>query len=231
MTIKAVIFDLDGVLVDSKNWHYTALNKALSMSSYDKIQKHEHLSRFDGLPTREKLMMLLEDGRINEFDISAIELHKRHAFDSIIRRNDLFNKLIENTIDILYFLGYRIGVASNAIESTVIHVLKEMRISAMIHSVLSNEDVDRKKPDPEIYIKSMNILRVRPEETLILEDNANGIASAKASGANVLIVNSSKDVNRKNIFEKIEQLNKECVLNKNETLETHQKSAQKNKEA
>ena len=57
--IKAVIFDMDGVLIDAKEWHYEALNNALKLFGY-KISRHDHLVTFDGLPTRAKLQMMTE---------------------------------------------------------------------------------------------------------------------------------------------------------------------------
>ena len=62
MTIKAVIFDMDGVLIDAKEWHYESLNSALSLFGYE-ISRHDHLVTYDGLPTKKKLEMLsLENG-------------------------------------------------------------------------------------------------------------------------------------------------------------------------
>lgn len=55
--IKAVIFDMDGVLIDAKEWHYDALNKALSLFGYE-ISRYDHLITYDGLPTKKKLEML-----------------------------------------------------------------------------------------------------------------------------------------------------------------------------
>ena len=57
MKIKAVLFDLDGVLVDATEWHFNALNRALSLFGYT-ISRYEHLTTYNGLPTRKKLEML-----------------------------------------------------------------------------------------------------------------------------------------------------------------------------
>ena len=55
--IKAIIFDMDGVLIEAKDWHYEALNKALSLFGYE-ISRYDHLVTYDGLPTSKKLEML-----------------------------------------------------------------------------------------------------------------------------------------------------------------------------
>ena len=62
MKIKAIVFDMDGVLIEAKDWHYEALNRALSMFGH-KISRYDHLVSYNGLPTRRKLEMLsLEQG-------------------------------------------------------------------------------------------------------------------------------------------------------------------------
>ena len=58
--IKAILFDMDGVLIDAKDWHYEALNKALRLFGYE-ITRYDHLHNFDGLPTKEKLNMISEE--------------------------------------------------------------------------------------------------------------------------------------------------------------------------
>ena len=55
--IKAIIFDMDGVLIDAKDWHYEALNKALHLFGFG-INRYDHLTMYDGLPTKKKLDML-----------------------------------------------------------------------------------------------------------------------------------------------------------------------------
>ena len=75
---------------------------------------------------------------------------------------------------------------------------------------MSNEDVIKPKPDPEIYLKAMNKLGLKSEEVVIVEDNINGIQAAKASGGNVLEVKNTEEVNYKNIIEFINNCNKKC---------------------
>ena len=72
--------------------------------------------------------------------------------------------------------------------------------------LLSNQDVEKPKPDPEIYLSAMEKLSSKPEETLIIEDNFNGIQAARASGAFVLEVSGVDEVNLYNIKRKIEEI-------------------------
>ena len=83
--IKAVVFDMDGVLIDAREWHYEALNKALKLFGYE-ITRYDHLSTYDGLPTRVKLQMLTVERGL---PARAARLHQRAqaAVHDGIRRN------------------------------------------------------------------------------------------------------------------------------------------------
>ena len=80
--IKSIIFDLDGVLVDTKTIHFDALNLALSKTkSKNTINFSDHLKTFDGLPTKQKLEILLKQKKINKNEISKITKNKKGEMD------------------------------------------------------------------------------------------------------------------------------------------------------
>lgn len=196
--IKAIIFDMDGVLIDAKDWHYEALNKALEIFGMT-INRHEHLVTYDGLPTLKKLEILSTDKGL------PIQLHKfinnlkQRYTNEIIYTKCKPNYLHEFALSRLKGQGFKLAVCSNSIRNTVEVMLDRADILKYFDFYLSNEDVNFAKPNPEIYIKAINILGLDPSECLILEDNENGIKAAKASGANLLIVNDVSDVNFDNI--------------------------------
>ena len=76
--IKAILFDMDGVLIDAKDWHYEALNKALGLFGME-ISRYDHLHSFDGLPTKEKLRMLSEEFYLPESLHSFINQMKQQV--------------------------------------------------------------------------------------------------------------------------------------------------------
>lgn len=77
-----------------------------------------------------------------------------------------------------------------------------------IDRIISNQDVSKGKPDPEMYLKAMQAFNLKPEECLILEDNENGIRAARASGANLLVIGEVSDTNYTNIRNKINAIEK-----------------------
>jgi beta-phosphoglucomutase len=90
--------------------------------------------------------------------------------------------------------GYRLGVASNSVRRTVEEMMERSDLMRYLDVFISNEDVSRPKPDPEMYRVAMEQLGVRPDETVIVEDNENGVKAATAAGAHVLIVEGPDDV-------------------------------------
>ena len=99
------------------------------------------------------------------------------------------------------------GVCSNSVRGSVHNMMHLSKLDKYLDIQLSNEDVENAKPDPEMYITGMDKLGVLPSETLILEDNDHGIQAAKASGAHVMVVGTTDDVNYQRITKYIQDIN------------------------
>ena len=196
--IKAIIFDMDGVLIDAKDWHYEALNKALSLFGFT-ISRYDHLVTYDGLPTKKKLEMLtLERGLPKGLHQFINDLKQIYTMEMIFQKcKPVFYH--EYALSRLKAEGYKLAVASNSIRQTVELMMEKSNLARYMDLMLSNQDVSKPKPDPEIYNTAITRLGLKPEECLIVEDNQNGIKAAQASGANVMIVSSVEDVNYTNI--------------------------------
>ncbi|OOV89099.1 HAD family hydrolase [Pseudomonas sp. MF4836] len=204
--IKAVIFDMDGVLIEAKDWHYEALNKALNLFGYT-ISRHDHLTTYDGLPTSRKLGMLSV-----ELDL-PVELHSFINEMKQVYTMEIVYGLCKPTFVHQYALsalkkqGYKLAVASNSIRNTVGMMMEKARLDQYLDLKLSNEDVENPKPAPDIYTLAIRSFGLSPEECLIVEDNENGIRAARASGAHVLVVENVEDVNLENITNRIQEIN------------------------
>ncbi|MBL8861161.1 MAG: HAD family phosphatase [Planctomycetes bacterium] len=193
MKIEAVVFDMDGVLIDAKEWHYHALNRALELFGYS-ISRADHLTTFDGLPTSRKLEILSRErelpralhGFVNamkqQYTVEQIHLHCKPVFTH------------EYTLSQLKAAGYKLGLASNSIKSTVALMMEKSRLSQYLDVMLSNQDVSHAKPHPEMYLKAAEALGTPPDRCLVVEDNEHGIKAAEAAGCQVLVVQSVLDV-------------------------------------
>ena len=203
--IEAVIFDMDGVLIDAKEWHYEALNKALCLFGCE-ITRHEHLVSYDGLPTKEKLKMLtLERNLPAKLHGFINEMKQRYTVEAIFNycRPNFYHQY---ALARLRQDEYKIAVCSNSIRNTVQLMMEKSDLLKYVEFYLSNQDIRKPKPDPEIYCMAMEKLLVKPERCLILEDNKHGIMSAEAAGGYVYIVEDVKEVTYDNIVRKIKEL-------------------------
>ncbi|EAL7864935.1 HAD family phosphatase [Campylobacter lari] len=206
--IKAIFFDMDGVLIEAKDWHYEALNKALKLFGME-ISRIEHLTTFDGLPTKDKLKMLsLERGLPMGLHGFINELKQQYTMDLVhslckprFHHEYALSKLKES--------GYKMAVCSNSIRNTIEIMMQKASLDVYLDFYISNEDVKKGKPDPEMYNKAIERMNLHPKECMIVEDNENGIKAAKASGANVMIVEEIIEVNYENILKHIDSFQKE----------------------
>ncbi len=206
--IKAVVFDMDGVLIEAKEWHYEALNKALRLFGYE-INRYEHLTTFDGLPTRNKLEML-SSIRGLPADLHGFINYMKQSYTMEmvhVQCKPTFHH--EYALAHLKKCGMKLAVASNSIRHTVEVMMERSNLARHLDVMLSNEDVKKAKPAPDIYLKAMELLGVKPEETMIVEDNENGIRAARESGASVMVVNDTEDVNWQSISKHIDMFNNE----------------------
>ena len=200
--IKLVIFDLDGVLVEAKQIHYEALNKALG-EQYA-ISWDEHLSTYDGLKTNQKLEMLHKYKGLPQEQFKTIWDNKQKY--TLKALSDLKpNAQLQVCMDLLINQGYKLAVCSNSIRKTVLTVLSKFDIIDRFDLILSNEDIVNSKPHPEMYWVAMSKIGCLPEETLIVEDSPYGLLAASRSKAHVMRVGSPKEVNYNNIYKYLNQ--------------------------
>jgi HAD superfamily hydrolase (TIGR01509 family) len=195
--IKLIIFDLDGVLVEAKTIHFDSLNEALG-PKYS-IEWNEHLSKYDGLKTNQKLKMLTkEKGLPTELYKQVWDEKQRLTLKKLseLKPSPQLQVCISSLVD----QGYKITCCSNSIRKTVLTVLSKLGIIEYFDLILSNEDVKNSKPHPEIYWKSISMMSCLPEETLIVEDSPFGLLAASRSKSHVMRVESPKDITYNNIY-------------------------------
>lgn len=203
--IKAVIFDMDGVLIEAKDWHYEALNKALGLFGME-ISRYDHLVTYDGLPTTKKLEMLsTERGLPLELHKFINEMKQQYTLE-IVYAQCKPRFYHEYALSRLKQNGYKLAVASNSIRKTVQIMMEQSSLMGYLDFYLSNQDVKLSKPDPEIYTMAIQKLALSPRECLIVEDNEKGIKAAKASGAWLMEVDEVEKVNYSNIMNHIKQI-------------------------
>lgn len=192
---KLVIFDLDGVLVDACDWHRDALNEALLEVSNTSIEEKEHVSTFNGIPTRKKLEILIDQKRVKESELERIYDLKQEKTIQIIQQKAQKRKEKIELITELKRRGFVVACFTNSIRETANLMLSKTGVLDLFELVVTNQDVSNPKPDPEGYVKVMKHFRASKEETCIIEDSPKGIEAAEQSGAQVIVVKNPDDVN------------------------------------
>ena len=201
--IDTIIFDLDGVLINSKDIHFEALNKSLSKNSANyQISYEDHLKSFDGLPTKTKLEILNKKKVIPKILNKKIKNEKNIITRKLLNERLVFNKKTYQLFEKLS-KKFKIGIATNAIEETLKIALKKLKISKFVNYSLSTENIKNPKPHPEIYLRCIINLNSKPKNTLVLEDSHNGRISAKEAGARLMPIKNLTDVTYKNIIDYI----------------------------
>jgi HAD superfamily hydrolase (TIGR01509 family) len=207
MAVPLIIFDLDGVLIDSKETHYNALNLALSeFGSNLMITRVEQDEIFEGLTTKAKLNILTETRGLPETTHDDVWKLKQEYSAKLFANISPDYELI-NLFKFIKASKIKIAVASNSIRKTLDSCLKSLGLLDLIDYSLSNEDVSLPKPSPEIYNRVMEHFSTTPDRVVIFEDSPIGLMAAQASGARIEQVRNRSDIWFDRILRVVEELN------------------------
>jgi len=178
--IKAIITDFDGTLVDTFEANYAAYSMAFKQSGLEISREQYHTCyglRFDAF---------MNTMKIDDTDIrSKIKKEKADVYPMCFCH-------LKPNIALIDFIqkakasGMKVAIASTAQRGNLMNVLKFLLLEDLFDIIIAGDAVKEGKPNPEIYLTSMSLLKVSPSETLIFEDSEVGIMAAERSGANVI---------------------------------------------
>jgi beta-phosphoglucomutase len=197
--MKLAIFDLDGVLVNTTEIHTAALRRAVAYVIDGKAHQEPYLDAADGIRTRDKLARLADSYDLTDIAVDCLD----HLKNKIVTQQLSLLKPNQEIIDGIKALrqrGYKVAVASNSRRSSVDTVLEQIGLTGLVNFSISGDEVDLPKPDPEIFIKTIQYFDVSyfPQcamdlnEVYIFEDSPAGLEAARNSGARVIQVDPSK---------------------------------------
>jgi len=196
-----ILFDLDGVLADIKHIHYQTLNRALEEVGPQFVINHrDHLQRYDGLKTTAKLQKMSAERGLDPALHKRIWERKQQLTAQALTGIES-NPRLQELMKSLCRAGFQLAVCSNSIRQTVCTVLDGLGVTPFLDLVLSNEDIQRPKPHPEIYWRAMSQLNGHPTRTVIVEDSPAGLEAAHYAGAKVLQVKNSQDLTLEKIMD------------------------------
>lgn len=191
--IKAVLFDMDGVLIDARDWHFQALNEALTPFGYQ-IAYEKHLERFNGLSTKSKLNILSEEFGFPTTLHNAVNAIKQDRTLRLAGQLCFPNVQHQILLSRLRQKKIYIAVVTNSIRKSAEALLDYAQLLDLLDTLVTNQDVKKQKPDPECYALACKNLGIEPSQALVIEDGDYGAQAAIAAGCRVIRVNSPSDV-------------------------------------
>lgn len=186
--IKAVIFDKDGVLIETFDLHAKA--HLIVLSELGIKAKTEDIAKRYGKLTSHILKEVTHEYGKDITDIAAQELaNKKEEIYRKMAEKKL--KLLPGVKKMLIYLrkkDYKIGLASSSSRESIEQLLRVAKIKKIFDATISGWEIKTGKPDPEIFLKCAERLKIEPEECVVVEDSIHGIEAAKRAGMKCIAV-------------------------------------------
>jgi len=187
---KAVIFDLDGTLIDNNSYHLKSWIEYLKNHGRN-ISEEEYNLNFNGR-TNKDVIQYIFDRQMNDEEILKYSLEK----EALYRKNyKEFIKPVNGLIEFMRILKRKniaMAIATSGIQPNIDFMFENIPIKKYFKTVVNSSHIIKGKPDPEIYLKAASLLNVSPKNCLVFEDAVVGIKSAKSAGMRVVAITTTQ---------------------------------------
>lgn len=183
--IKAIVFDFDGVILDSERLMFVVMQEM-----FQKYQVDLPLNVWgQAIGTQHGFdpVGYLEEKSGKKVDKDTFLEERDAKFNALVDRENVLPG-VEQVLESAERLGLKIGLATSSAADWPAKHLKRFGLSQYFHCIKTADDVERVKPDPELYIQSLKDLEVGPKEALAIEDSFNGSLAAKKAGMYCIVV-------------------------------------------
>jgi beta-phosphoglucomutase len=198
MTIKACIFDLDGVIVDTAKYHYLAWKELAKGLSFDFTEKDNE--RLKGVSRMRSLDILLEIGKKEldeETKLKFAENKNKKYLEYILKMTP--EEILPGVIDFLKDLRSKnIKIALGSASKNAMTILNQLKLKDYFEVVIDGTKVSKAKPDPEVFLKGAEALHIKPEECIVFEDAEAGIEAAINGGFKCVGIGSPENLSNAN---------------------------------
>lgn len=182
--MKAVIFDMDGVLMDSQPYHFKA--DIDTMAEYGVIKDQKFYESFAGTLTADRMRTLKEMFGL-DVPVEEMTIKRENMILDIMGKEDI--KPVSGIPEFLKSIkekGLTTAVASSSDYKLINLILDRLKIAQYFDSITSGSDVKRGKPSPDVFLLAAERIGIEPAECLVVEDSENGVKAAKAAGMKAL---------------------------------------------
>jgi len=176
----AVIFDMDGVLVDTYHAHYQSW---LAMAEQEGFSfSEEEFAETFGRTSREIIAHFWGEGRLSDAEIAEMDNRKEAAFRQIIERDFPAMPGVHALLESLDAAGFRLAVGSSGPPENVATVIERLGAGSLFSATVNGMDVTRGKPDPQVFLTAAEKLGLPPARCAVVEDAPPGVEAANAAG-------------------------------------------------
>lgn len=186
---KGVIFDMDGVIVDNHHYHFSAWMEFAKRYNF-KLNEDIYRDQFNGKTNKDLFKMVFGD------DITADDIQK-YAEEKEGLYHDLYSKHMKAHTGLLDFLEYlranhiRMALGTSAPTMNVDFILDNLKLRQYFNTIVDGSQVDKGKPDPQVYQLCVNKLGLEPKECVVFEDSLAGLESGERAGCTIIAVATS----------------------------------------
>lgn len=178
--IKAVIFDMDGVLIDTERISFNAFKEVLSGYNYEMSEAFYLTMIGRNIKSIKELMM---DEYGSEFPFEEVyEKKVKIAVDTIERDGVIVKPGVHEIVNYLRENNFKIAVATSTRRERAHYLLEQVGIKDKVNYIICGDQVENSKPDPEIFLKAAKGLGIAPENCMVIEDSDAGILAASRAG-------------------------------------------------
>ena len=191
--IKAVIFDMDGVLIDSEPLWRKAMIEGFA--SIGVLITEEDCKKTTGNRLKEVVEYWFE--KLNIYDVLPTEIEHR-IINMLVKLINNEGKAISGVIEVINFCNnknIKIGLATSSSNQLMEAVLEKLNLKNTFKSSISAENMEYGKPHPEVFLSCASQLQISPLECIVIEDSINGVIAAKAAFMKVIALPEQENIN------------------------------------
>ena len=210
--IKAFIFDLDGVIVDTAKYHFIAWNELAKQFGFE-ITVHQN-EQLKGVSRVKSLDLILEWGNIDldqaQKDLLLVQKNKTYLeFINTLSKSDI----LPGIVDVLNYLkSKKIAIALGSASKNAVPILEKLEIDALFDAIVDGNVVEKAKPNPEVFLKAADKLGIMPEYCVVIEDAKAGVEAANSAEMMSIGIGSKAVLNDANyVLEDTAKLSKNFI--------------------
>ncbi|NVK63234.1 MAG: hexitol phosphatase HxpB [Flavobacteriales bacterium] len=202
--MKAVIFDMDGVIVDSENLWKQAEYEVFTSLGVEVTEEHSEITK--SMTTSDVTKFWYDKSPWKDKDLDTVEQSVISKVIELIESEECQISGVKDFIEKLKADNYKIGLATNSPSRIIPTVLRKLDIAHLFDTISSAEFEEKGKPDPAIYLKTAKKLNINPKDCIVIEDSYTGMLAAKNAGMTVVaFTNGNEEINHELADDKIDR--------------------------